>query len=261
LDRYIRGPAPDTLSPGSYFACVGAAQTFGCFCEKPFPALLGDGLGLYGLNCGFAGAGPRFFLPLRRVLEYVNGARFAIIQVMSGRSEDNSVFDSRGREYLIRRSDGQEIGAEPAYRHLIASESVERIAEIVDETRSNWVESYFRLLEAIKVPTILFWYSKRSPDLEDDFSNVDALFGEYPHMVNRAMVEQVRGLTNDYVECISSRGFPQRLVSRFTGEPVTIESRADLRETWRGVNLHYPSPEMHVDAAAALMQACMEYAH
>ena len=32
----IRGPLPD-LSKGNYITCLGAAQTFGCFCETPYP--------------------------------------------------------------------------------------------------------------------------------------------------------------------------------------------------------------------------------
>lgn len=35
-----RGPAPRSMRQGQYFACVGAAQTFGCVCEDPYPALL-----------------------------------------------------------------------------------------------------------------------------------------------------------------------------------------------------------------------------
>src|SRR5688572_6739549 len=87
----LRGPAPRTLAPGEYFTCVGAAQTFGCFCEQPYPALLSERLGLPVLNFGFAGAGPRFFLKYPVLLKYINAGRFAVVQVMSGRSEDNSV--------------------------------------------------------------------------------------------------------------------------------------------------------------------------
>ena len=60
-DHVIRGPRPETLAPDEYFTCVGAAQTFGCFCERPYPAQLGESLGLSPLNLGFAGAGARSF--------------------------------------------------------------------------------------------------------------------------------------------------------------------------------------------------------
>src|SRR5690606_9444753 len=32
---WLRGPRPASLQAGSYFACVGAAQTFGCFVNQP----------------------------------------------------------------------------------------------------------------------------------------------------------------------------------------------------------------------------------
>jgi hypothetical protein len=251
----IRGPQPATLAPGEYFTCVGAAQTFGCFSEKPYPALLAERLDLSPLNFGFAGAGPRFFLrqEASALVDYVNQGRFAIVQVMSARSEDNSAFDTSGQEYLTRRSDGQRMGAERAYRELLAAESLSTVQALVAETRENWIQSYTRLLERIEVPTILFWFSTRSPDYEEDYSSdIYAFFGEFPQLVTRSMVEQIKGLGDEYVECISDRGLPQPLVSRFTGEPVPITVRADLGEVW-SVNPYYPSPEMHADAAEALV--------
>jgi Domain of unknown function (DUF6473) len=245
----LRGPAPATLAPGEYFTCVGAAQTFGCLCEQPYPTLLAHRLSLPVLNFGLAGAGPRLFLRYEAMLRYVNAGRFAIVQVMSGRSEDNSFFDSGGRSRLTRRSDGEEMEAVPAYRELLANESVERVQALVEETRQNWVKSFTSLLEAIEVPTILFWFSVRSPDYEESYAKlrVRPLFGKFPHLVNRAMMEQVGPVSDEYVECISARGLPQPLVSRFTGETVRY-------------NRYYPSPEMHADAADALVEASRKYA-
>ena len=37
---WFRGPAPERLESGRYFTAIGAAQTFGCFCDRPYPALL-----------------------------------------------------------------------------------------------------------------------------------------------------------------------------------------------------------------------------
>jgi hypothetical protein len=244
----LRGPAPETLAPGEYFTCVGAAQTFGCFCEQPYPALLAERLDLPALNLGLAGAGPRLFLQDEDLLRYVNRGRFAVVQVLSGRSEENSRFANVGRGLLTRRSTGQEIRPEPAYAEILANESADAVEAIVAETRANWTRSFSRLLEAIQVPTILYWFSQRPPDYEQSLSDVQALFGQYPQLVNRAMIEEIRGLSDDYVECVSARGVPQRLFSRFTGEP-------------KGANSYYPSPEMHADGADALAEACRKHAH
>jgi Sulfotransferase family/Domain of unknown function (DUF6473) len=260
--RRLRGPAPKRITPGEYFTCLGAAQTFGCFCEKPYPALLSDRLNLPVLNLGLAGVGPRFFLQPRGapLLEYVNEGKFAVVQVMSGRSEDNSLFESGGREYLTRRSNGQRIAATLAYGELLAQD-VEKLKSIAEETRANWIESFSTLLQAIEVPTILFWFSKRSPDYEEGYSDLRAFFGEFPQLVNSTMMECIRPLSDEYAQCISARGSPQRLISRFTGEPVAafayMSAEGPVEEEF---NTYYPSPEMHEDAAEALLEACRKYA-
>jgi len=115
----FRGPQPRSLAPDKYWACLGAAQSFGCFCDKPYPLILKEQLSLDVLNLGYGGAGPKFFLKHRELLPYINNARFVVIQVMSARSEDNRLFDSGGLEYLLKRSANLRLGAEAAYQELI----------------------------------------------------------------------------------------------------------------------------------------------
>ena len=64
------------------------------------------------------------------------------------------------------------------------------------------------------------------------------------------MLEQVRPHAAAYVECVTRRGSPQKLYSRFTGEPVT----SPFAE-----NSYYPSPEMQEDAAQALHATCQRF--
>ena len=102
----IRGPRPERLDAGSYFVCIGAAQTFGRFFADPFPAILAARIGYPVLNISHGGAGPSFFCGSNeRLLHYVNRARFVVIQIMSGRSESNSLFKSQGVGHYLRRSD------------------------------------------------------------------------------------------------------------------------------------------------------------
>jgi hypothetical protein len=161
--KAVRGPEPKTLEKGQYFVCVGAAQTLGCYCEKPYPTLLQEKLNLPVLNLGMAGAGPLCFLEEQPFLDYINRAKFAIVQVMSGRSENNSFFDSQGREYLTRLSDGVKLGADLAYTELLKQYDLNYVKTIIAETRHNWVQNFQKLLQAIQVPKILFWFSTREP--------------------------------------------------------------------------------------------------
>jgi hypothetical protein len=250
----VRGPLPP-LDDGRYFSCLGAAQTFGALVEEPYPTLVSGELGLPVLNLGVAGAGPRFFVQRPALLAHVNRGRMAIVQVMSARSEDNDRFTSGGLE-LLTLPDGSRLGAEPAYRRLIEEESEETVRAVVDQTRRNWVASYRSLFAMLTVPTVLLWLSTRTPRYSPNYKQVHGLFGAFPQLVDAAMVDDIRGSADTYVEVVSDRGLPQRLVSRFTGQPTFITGRADLGSRRLEYNTYYPTPEMHADASEALVGAC-----
>ena len=280
---WFRGPKPQNLKPKNYFVCLGAAQTFGCFCPEPYPKLLSDQLNFPSLNLGYGGAGPFFYLKHEELWSAINHAQFAIIQVMSGRSESNSLFDSGGLEYLVRRSDGAQLSAEDAYAQLLNDnyplgnipaaqrwtkklyyfQANKPVQKIIEETRDNWVKNYHKLLTKIRVPKILFWFSKRKPDYRERYSSLAKLFGEFPQLVNAEMVNEIKVLCDDYIECLSDRGSPQLLIDRFTGKPTTIDlatdpERPDISGIWTH-NSYYPSPEMQIDSANILEPVCRKY--
>jgi Domain of unknown function (DUF6473) len=272
---WLRGSAPPSLATGSYFAAVGAAQTFGCFTAEPWPALLAQQLGLPALNLGIAGAGPAWFRrePVRALLA---NARFVVFQVLSGRSADNSRFRGGGRERM-RLADGRELGADAAWREVLQQDLVgignpalrglrNRLGawfgrgtarELVRETRADWQQQFAALLTETAPPKLLLWWSRRRPDYRARYHSLAALFGEFPQLVDRAMVERLRPLADDYVECVTRRGSPQPLFDRRTGAPTSVQPAAagtgeDPALRWHH-NAYYPSPAMHEDAAAALL--------
>jgi len=253
----IRGPRPERLEKGEYFVCLGAAQTFGRFCERPFPAILEERLCMPVLNVSHGGAGPAFFCGSNgRLLQYLNDARFVVVQVMSSRSSSNSLFESDGVGHYRRKSDGTYLGCDQAFDELIRSAPRKVLTRIVEETRQSWCESYDQLLSAIRVPKILFWFATRRPAYTQRGKSLSELFGAFPQLVNEEMVSAIRRRCDLYVECTFKRGLPQRLKDRFTGKSITI---ADpwTSQPWTE-NWYYPSPEMHVDAADALEPRCRE---
>ena len=273
----FRGPEPQ-LTDGKFFSCLGAAQTFGCFAELPYPALLEKRWGTTALNLGYGGAGPRFFNRHPELIDMVNRGQFAIVQVMSGRSEDNSRFESRGLELLTRRSDGKQMSADAAWRSVLEMRYVWRrlpfgktlarrmcrligtvdAQQLLNETRDRWVESYLQLLNSIRVPTVLFWFSKRAPDFQESYDELQGFMGQYPQFVTRPMVETITKQANHYIEVTTDRGSPQTLINRFDGSSVTLDlgnDRADFAGQIWTKNQYYPSPEMHEDAARRLQDS------
>jgi Domain of unknown function (DUF6473) len=272
----FRGPLPD-LTPASYFACIGAAQTLGCFCQVPYPRLIEQTFELPSLNLGYGGAGPEFFSKQPAVLEYVNRARFAVLQVMSARSQSNSYYECGGLEYVTLRETGQRLGAHAAFEQLVwgpqlvsklplsrkwkrriskvIARSDDRVPGLVEELQAEWVKSSLALIEQISVPVLLLWFSQRSPTYEQRFGTAETTLGEYPHLVTQEMLQALRPKVAGFVECVSRRGSPQPLISRFTGKPTTVTPASDRPDLGGAVwhhNQYYPSPAMHEDAGMLL---------
>jgi hypothetical protein len=252
---FIRGPRPERLEEQNYAVVLGAAQSFGRFCARPFPTILEERLRLPVLNISHGGAGPLFFCKdNEHLMAYLNGARFVVIQVMSGRSESNSLFESDGVGHFRRKSDGSFVGCDEAFTDLLRTEPRPIVARVVEETRRNWCASYQLLLSNITVPTVLLWFATRAPFYRQGWRNIAELFGAFPQLVNGNMTAEVRPLCDHYVECVSKRGLPQVLLDRFTGRPTTVEDPWTA-QPWEA-NWYYPSPEMHAEAANALEPLC-----
>ncbi|ACB53901.1 unknown [Crocosphaera subtropica ATCC 51142] len=256
-DVFFRGPQPEFLKPYNYAICIGAAQTFGCYCEKPFPYLLQEKLNIPILNWGRGGAGPYFFLKRAKLLDYINEAKFVIIQVMSGRSQGNSLYQSEGIGSYTRASDGIRISCKKAYQELLERYDETYVKKIVAETRVNWVKTYQEFLSKITIPKILFWFSSRYSNYEERYKNTSSLFGKYPQLINQKMVEQIKQFSDDYIECIYPTNSPKLLINRFTGKPANIEDEKGKKTITH--DYYYPTPESHIMAANVLEKVCWKY--
>lgn len=256
----VRGPVPKDLDKGGYLACVGGAQTLGRFIEAPYPQLLGEALGREVLNLGHGGGKPLYFSQ-PEIIEYLNRADLAVIQVMTARSVGNAYFEPAS----IKNSFLRERGASPqseskfadhAYGELLKEKPREWIIELIEETRANWLREMRALLQAVRVPTILFWFSDRQPEYQPGFESAQELMGDYPHFINREMIEELQTSADLYVEYVGNTGLPQPLRSRFDGSPVALFPRKPCPSD----NTYYPSPQMHAEAASALLEAIRDSA-
>jgi hypothetical protein len=279
-DARFRGPGldPFVMEPRSYFTCLGAAQTYGCYCNKPYPTLLSEVLGLPVLNLAVGGAGPGFYLQHDSLLEAINRGRFVIIQCMAARQESNSRFEADGHvEFLKDRNKGDSVTSAIAWRRIV-DEEPDGVLKYVDETRASWLASSRKLIARLSVPALFFWFSRRERDYviddaairaqtaarargEDGSHFIDALSGDFPHFVDGPCARMVATLCDADTECLSSRGIGRPLVHRLTGEPIEVDMAvlgADFAQRRHTHNHYYPSAEMHEDACAALLPAVRE---
>lgn len=245
----FRGPLPDMDQP--FFVCLGAAQMFGRFCHDPYAQALSKSLGLPVLNLGISGSGPSVFLD-DAFLAVINRAQFAVVQVMSARCESNDEFvgSKSGGARGTRVRDGKEMLFDEYLAEKLATSSRDSVVRAIEQTRASWVAHYRELLNAIRVPTVLHWFSTITPRRSDDFSAWWRLLGPFPQLVNKQMLNQIVPFAHSMVQTVSSVGLPQALW--------TASEAVDGTELYDGtlVNNYYPSPEMHRAGAHDLLGTC-----
>jgi Domain of unknown function (DUF6473) len=257
----LRGPSVDT-SGKDYFTCIGATQTYGIFVEKPFPHLISRTIGIPALNLSLPAAGPGFFAHHQAIIDYINGGKFLILQIMAARAEPNRYFDQAGYCETVReRSTGDIMSSRTAWQKIIEDSSYD-LGAAVNDSQQSWIESNKAIIEKVKVPIILFWISHDRLDsdiLDTTGLSIDKLFFEFPQLVDKNCVDAIKPLTQSYAACNSRTNWGHQLISRFTGEPTDADygllhpSGKDLPPMTH--NTYYPSPEMHVEAATILLEA------
>ncbi len=254
LKRERRGPV-DTIVPGdAYFTAIGAAQTFGRFCEAPYPKLLADELGMPCYNLGRGGVGADYFLRWKESWDVINASRFIVVQVMSGQSVNTSLFrDPDGINRFWTPFHDTRVSSGEAWRHFYENYPREKLAALIEETRFRWVEDYILLSRKLVQPSVLFWISRRSPDAPLKLDRFGEFWSSFPQLVTREMVEEVKPYFSTYVELVSSSGLPQDLTQLGKGKPASVRMGIDAKPMAK--NSYYPSPEMHVEARDVLLPA------
>lgn len=249
----FRGPVPDLTQP--YFACIGAAQTFGRFTERPYPAALAAELGMSALNLGIGGVGPRYWLQ-PQPLAVLRGARMVVVQIMAGRSASNSLFDNSASGDLKGRlrATGETMRFEQFLERLVAQGDREVLERVVAETRADYAASMRELGAALtSVPTVLLWFSSRRPEYVPDYRSLFGILQAFPQLLDRGVVEAIRPAFSAYVESVCALGIPQSLWP--STQPV---DGTELGPDGMLRNRYYPSPQMHEHAAAALLPVCRQ---
>jgi hypothetical protein len=233
--KWFRGPldrGPDAI------AWLGAAQTFGRYVADPFPAIVGNRLALGTMNLGGAGTTPEYFLRQPILLDEVNRCPVAVIQVMSARGIDNSLFRStEGRVDGVRSDTGMPTESLHLINDLLAQGKSNEAHRLVRETQNAWVQKMGMLFEAVRCRTILLYISFREPPPEF-IVNDEMVKKGFPQLISLKMVRDITPLADQFVSVVSRAGIPQ----------VIRDEDGKIART----NEYYPSPEMHRLAADEL---------
>ena len=231
----LRGPQPDLNKP--YICYIGAAQTFGRFCSDPFANIVAQHFNLGSLNFGIGGADPVLFLN-PQIIEHANKAKFVVIQVMSARSSSNSQFKNKtGRRegYFNNRFDVvDEFWEEKVKSYNLFFSNKHELIRLVEETRENYINNMTNILNSITSKKILLWVSTRQPEYKQRYLSYEKLSGEFPHFVNKEMIDNIKRLSDIYIECQSKSGMPHIVTENVT-------------------NYYYPSPQLHKIASDMLI--------
>ncbi len=256
-----RGPTPADVDAGGHLAFLGAAQTFGAFIHHPFPEQVGQRLGREVLNLGRGGGGPFFFTALPRVMELVQRSSAVVVQVMAARMSSNSRFESlEGRaagHYLEADGSRTFMDCEQAWTRALAEGGAPLVRRLLEESQANWVAEMRSIAQTSGGPTVLFYFSTLQPDHQTGFTDLSDIYGQYPQLVTRSMVDAVRPAFSAYAEVVSTAGLPEPTVSSFSGEhlPVVFGGGTLDEQNVLGENTYYPSQRMHDEAADALIKA------
>lgn len=253
LNYTLRGPQ---VSDGAsrYASIIGAGQSFGVLVRDPYAHKLSRELSMEVMNLSVGGSAPALYLNNAAAIEACNASGLCIIQMLSGRSSYSTYFESRDGKNMLRPRGSKlpYVPGDTAYEAMFATEPPIVPQIVIGEVRANWTKEMLQLMSLIKVPKVLLWISERSPDdLSATFATYRQAAGKFPHFVTRQMINDIRDYADDYVEVTSTRGMPNQLTNRFTGEPTRVLLGDQAKPASQ--DNYYPSPEMHEDAFAALI--------
>jgi hypothetical protein len=244
-DKCFRGPPPDFNSIGRGVSFLGAASCFGRYVRHPYPELVGKQLDREVCNFGYGGVRAPFYYRDAVLMQLINRSALVVIEVFSSRGAGTTRVEARGDASALLRWTGTEgpfVFADRFFRELWTA-SPARMHALAIEIRERYLEQMHSLLSRLHVPVVLLWFSQRSPDENCGYTSPESYESSFPHLVDRATLNNIAQDRVEVVEVVSRAGLPQELGPRLQStNPATARHRND----------YYPSAEMHQLAADRL---------
>lgn len=238
--RLFRGPLPtaEQLESGDYVCLLCAAQFFGRFHQHHLQSLIANRFGMPVLNLATGARGPQMFLE-PEYLAYIQRARAVLVQVLSGRSTGDDEYPGG---MVTRRKSGEEVQRLVLLKELIETDPTE-YRRLVRSWTSRYRDHCLALAEAIRAPKILVWMSQRAPeDWSVELGEVKRIFGPFPHLIGRNLIDAVRPAFDAYVEAVERQPSALTFTSRVTGERCPFMSN---RGSPQWSTAYYPTQAAH----------------
>jgi hypothetical protein len=259
----FRGPAPSARIEES-IVFLGSAATYGRFVERPVAQIISEKTGIPTINFGFGGARPSLYLGEPYIQDALRRCRLAVVEVMSARGYSTDLFTplnpwtNLGKALPIIPGIKDMIGqaapfGDHVYDQALANCSFFDFCRIAAQIRIQYISDMKKIAEISQGRNLLFYFSQREPDYMSVPLNWARWAGDFPHFVDENTLKILKPIFSSYAESISSTGLPQLLSNRHTGEPIEVYPPTGVPST----NTYYPSPEMHIEAAEALLPALM----
>ncbi|GLT09028.1 DUF6473 family protein [Sulfitobacter porphyrae] len=246
----FRGPQRNLQEP--YIAFLGGTKTYGRFIERPFPALVEEGLRKPCVNFGLPNAGIDAFTLDPFVIDAAARADAVVVQVMGAQNMSNrfyTVHPRRNDRFVGPSPLLQTIYPEVDFadfhftRHMLGhlhQVSPERFAAVRRELQRAWVARMKLLLGHAGRKCVLLWFSDHAP-AEDDGEGMERC-GAGPLFITRMMLEQVAADATDLVEVVASAAAVQKGTEGMIFSPLEEMAAAQML-----------GPQAHEECAARLI--------
>ena len=220
----FRGPAVDLDQP--HVAILGSSEVLGRYAPRPMHMHLSEALGVPVANLGVQNAGVDVFVQDDVLLEEVNRAEVAVVQVMGAHNLSNRLYSvhPRRNDRFLRHSDKMralypdvDFSDFVFTRHMLgvlSAHDAERFAVVAEELRTAWVARMRLLMESLTCPTVLLWI---------EGSGEDAL-GCDPLYVTPEMMEAARAMAHAFAHADVTAMADGTQLDEMVFDPAEIES-------------------------------------
>lgn len=241
----FRGPAKQI--DDIVVAILGGSATFGRFVERPYPMLLEQELKQPVANLGCMHAGPEAFFRDPVVDEVCNRAQVVVVQIMGAQNTSNAFYEvhPRRNDRFLSATDrlcglfpGIDLADVHFTGHLLRQlrrANPASFEDMIGAVRQAWVARMKTLIDRIDVPVVLLWLADKAPVATGaEATDVPAAAAGSPGLVNRQMIEQIRPLAVQVIECVC----PVTADSTVAGRPLAAPGGRLFGPGLLGVDAH-----------------------